>query len=222
MALRSKVLLVEDDHFLGDSLRRDLSVVYDCDWCKSVPTAIAYLKANQTDAIVSDFLLCGEKSFAILEYLREIKSSTPFIAISGLVDKESAIQFLNFRTTYLLEKPFKFSELQYVLQSALESQGTAIMGDTSLDLQIDIVNRNVRWAGKPIKLTGIEFKILLHIFSNRGRSVSRESIEKSIWGVSRISRNLLNTHFMNLRRKLPCIDLIIRVQRGQLIIKGAN
>lgn len=222
MVGRSKVLLVEDDHFLGDSMKRDLLAVYDCDWCKSLSAALNYLKSNNPDVIVSDFMLGSEKSFSILEYLRDTNSKIPFVAISGCVDKESAIQFLNFRTTYLLEKPFEMAKLHFVLQSALESQGSGRMGDPVLGLEIDLIHRRVIWKKKDVSLTSIEFKILVQIFSHRGRSISREKLEKSIWGVNRISRNLLNTHFMNLRKKLPCLDLIIRVQRGHLIVKGAN
>lgn len=71
------------------------------------------------------------------------------------------------------------------------------------DLQIDILNREVRIGSDRIHLTGLEMSLLYLLVANAGRVLSRDEITDVIWGVDYIAEsNIVDRHILNLRTKL--------------------
>ena len=65
------------------------------------------------------------------------------------------------------------------------------------------------------ELTEVEFKIVSYMLSQRGRWISRVELIEQVWGKSSISRNVLDTHLTNLKRKVPNLRDAIKVVRGR-------
>lgn len=220
MSNQASVLLIEDDLFLGREVQSYLSKSYRCHWSKSVTEAVEYLYSQVPDAIVGDYLLKDENSFVVLDYLNTYNLNVPFIAMSGSIDKESAIRFLNCGAKFLLEKPFNMKELLYLLEKSLAPKRAGKILLREIGLEVDLNLNFVTIHGVEISLTTIEYKILLEILANRGQILSRNELQIAVWGDDEVSRNLVHAHLSNLRKKLPCIESFVGIQNGSLFIKN--
>jgi two-component system response regulator QseB len=66
-----------------------------------------------------------------------------------------------------------------------------------------VADRQVQQAGQPVPLTSKEFSILLMLVEQRGRVLSREQLEESLYGWGEeVESNAVQVHIHHLRRKL--------------------
>ena len=72
-----------------------------------------------------------------------------------------------------------------------------------LGYRVDSQTRRVYIGADEIKLTRIEFEILSIFLENRRAHVTREQITSKLWPDTKVSRHTLDTHLINLKRKLP-------------------
>lgn len=71
------------------------------------------------------------------------------------------------------------------------------------EVQIDILNREVRVAGEVLHLTGLEQSLLYLLAANAGKLMSRNEILDAIWGAEFVAdSNVVDRHIRNLRVKL--------------------
>lgn len=72
------------------------------------------------------------------------------------------------------------------------------------DLEIDLLARTVRRAGRRIELTPREFELIEALARNHGRVMSRQAIAKEVWRVQRATPldNVIDVHVMRLRKKI--------------------
>jgi DNA-binding response OmpR family regulator len=71
------------------------------------------------------------------------------------------------------------------------------------DLELDILNRQVRAGGHDLHLTGLEQSLLYLLAANAGRLVTRDQILDTLWGVDYVAEsNVVDRHIRNLRAKL--------------------
>ena len=71
------------------------------------------------------------------------------------------------------------------------------------NLRIDPGSRVVSKVGEPVKLTEKEFKLILFIFKNIGRLLSRDQILSAVWGYDEgINTRTVDTHMSRIRKKL--------------------
>lgn len=84
------------------------------------------------------------------------------------------------------------------------------------DLRLDKAQSQALWKGQELPLTSLEFSLLWHLASARGRTIRREDLFEAVWGFSSdFSSNTLDVHISRLRRKLiGCGPASIRTRRG--------
>jgi two-component system, OmpR family, response regulator len=71
------------------------------------------------------------------------------------------------------------------------------------DIDIDLLTRDVRRAGQPVRLSTTEFDLLVYLLRNRGRVLSREQILRAVWGYDHDpGTNVVDVYIGYLRRKL--------------------
>ena len=82
---------------------------------------------------------------------------------------------------------------------------------------LDTENMEVKKDGKSIELTSLEFKILLMLFTNKNKLVTREAILNKIWDLAGnfVNDNTLTVYIKRIREKLGDTDgKIIKTIRG--------
>jgi len=209
------VLVVEDDPRLGRLLSRlfanDRHVV---DLATNGQDAIDLLDANRAfDAVVLDVGLPGMNGFDVARNVRAAGSRIPILMLTARDGLSDRVTGLDAGADDYLIKPFALQELLARLRALLR-RSLLVGPDTPAaapvtgalhfaDLTLDPVTREVRRAGREIRLTRTEFSIL-EVFLRHPRQVlTRPVLFERVWGYDfGETSNSLHVYLGYLRRKL--------------------
>lgn len=208
-----RVLLVEDDELLGRALKTGLEQAgYSPEWVTDGETALEALQSGAFTAMALDVNLPGMSGIDVLKRLRQ-KSKLPVIIMTARDALEQRIEGLDLGADDYLIKPFKLVELLARLRAVVRrTQGHAQSVIVYKDIELDIGSRTVRKAGKWVKLTAREFKILELLIAKGGRIMSKREIEEQIYGWDgEVESNTVEAAVYTLRKKLGK-DLISNVR----------
>lgn len=74
--------------------------------------------------------------------------------------------------------------------------------EASRDITIDLPTQMVYRAGRPLRVTPTEFRLLAALMRRRGAVVSREELRREVWPDAGVQARVVDTHIARLRRKL--------------------
>jgi two-component system OmpR family response regulator len=210
------ILLVEDEQHLAIGIKFNLeSEGYRVTAVGDGQTALAMLEqaAPPIDLVVLDLMLPGMSGYAVCEGLRARGSDVPVVMLTARTLVEDRIRGFDAGTDVYLHKPFDLEELLSVIRNLLGRRGRADRGapaDTvaargnSVRFGIAEVNFDT-WeasaAGKPVRLTSLEMKLLRYLVEHEGVVVSREELLRNVWGLTRSpATRTIDTFMLNLRK----------------------
>jgi DNA-binding response OmpR family regulator len=135
------------------------------------------------------------------------RSSTPILGLTRRGDLKTKLRAFDLGVDDILTMPFSPEELlarSIVLSRRATGTDQPIVPTIRLgEIEIDIVNRQVRAGESIIHLSGIEQSLLYLLASRGGRVVSREDILDAIWGTDFVAEsNIVDRHIRSLRIKL--------------------
>ena len=119
----NKILILDDDKLVTKTLTLLLNAQTDYDVCafNSPIEALAYIKENEIDLIISDFLMPEMDGIAFLSEVKKVKPAITTILLTGYADKENAIKAINEVGLYkYIEKPWDNDELLINIKNGLE------------------------------------------------------------------------------------------------------
>ena len=205
------ILIVEDDKDFAQCLHVSLGDLFSIEVCHSFQEAVQWLHRRPFEIILCDYLLGASDGLSLAEHAKSLSPSPHFVMMTAFADKEMAIKSLNSGVRHLIEKPFSVVDLRSVLTGILEGKKTA-----SIAMEFFPGENSVVWKGERIQLTATEYLILTSLFANMNSWISREDLEKKLWGQNaNMSRNVVDTHLSNLRKKVPCLRDCLTVVRGR-------
>ncbi len=171
--------------------------------------ALAVLKANAVDLLILDVMMPKLDGIRATLKVRE-ESSIPIIILSAKTEDADKILGLNVGADDYVTKPFNPLELVARVKSQLRryttlSSGTAA-GDTIYEAGGLVVNddlKRVTVEGEEVRLTPIEYSILLLLIKNQGKVYSINQIYESIWNEEAIGAdNTVAVHIRHIREKI--------------------
>lgn len=200
-----KVLIVDDNYNIAETIADYLGLAdITVDFAYNGKAAIQLLECERFDVIIMDIMMPKLDGIATVTQLRdELRCGTPILFLTArdsLEDKVAA--FKAGGDDYLL-KPFAMEELLLRIQ-ALSSRGmrqdvaALVFADITIDSKSEVVSR----AGKVIKLSRIQFRILHLLVKKAPNMVTREEVISAIWGESPPSSDALRSHIYSLRTAL--------------------
>jgi two-component system alkaline phosphatase synthesis response regulator PhoP len=132
---------------------------------------------------------------------------TPVLGLTRRGDLKTKLRAFDLGVEDILTMPFSPEELlarAIVITRRASGTDRAIIPTISLgEIEIDIVNREVRAGSSIVHLTGIEQSLLYLLASRNGRAVSRNEILDAIWGTDFVAEsNIVDRHVRALRIKL--------------------
>lgn len=116
----SRVLVVDDDETIRDTLYELLSEVYVCQTAETAEKAFARLEADAYDAVLSDISMPGLSGLELLGHIRQQYPDTPVIMISGMGDQELAQGLIRLGAFDFILKPFSLEVVEKSVKRAVE------------------------------------------------------------------------------------------------------
>ena len=171
--------------------------------------ALRVLKKNEVDLLIIDVMMPRLDGIRATLKIRE-ESSVPIIILSAKTEDSDKILGLNVGADDYLGKPFNPLELvarvksqlrRYKMLGNAKEQNDAIFEVGGLTINDDL--KEVTVDGEVVKLTPIEYNILLLLVKNQGKVFSINQIYESIWNEDAIGAdNTVAVHIRHIREKI--------------------
>lgn len=221
--VRVRILLVEDDHLLGDGIRVGLAQAgFAVDWVEDGRAADLALGAEDFALVVLDLVLPKLSGIELLRRLRARKDPIPVLILTARDTVADRVAGLDTGADDYLVKPFDLDELTARVRALLRRGATK--GDSVWrlsDLALDPSACTVTVGGRRVDLAPREYALLQELLRNVGRVLSREQLEQSLYGWQQeIDSNAVEVHIHHLRRKLGN-NLICTVRGAGYLIEAA-
>lgn len=222
-----KVLLVEDDRDLRNTLRDALTVEgYEVTTSASNADAHAVLRHSMTsdsplDLLVLDLGLPDGDGASLLRSVRA-QYALPILIISARHDDANKVVLLDAGADDYLVKPFSISELLARMRVTLRHRGTAVLAPRTHyqhgNLEIDLAKHSVHKSGQRVHLTPTEFKLLARLVRQAGQVVTHRQLLVDVWGAEHVDQtHYLRLYMGQLRAKLedkPTDPTLLRTELG--------
>ncbi len=204
---RPKVLVVDDDQAVRESLRRSLEYNgYDVALAADGAQALAGIGTAAPDVVIMDVMMPRLDGIEATRALRIAGNDVPILVLTARDAVGERVEGLDAGADDYLTKPFALAELLARLRALLrrvvppDGDGDEALGFA--DLTMDLASRDVRRGERAIELTRTEFT-LLEMFLRRPRRVlERAFILDEVWGYDfATTANSLEVYVGYLRRK---------------------
>lgn len=201
-----KILLVEDDQALANSLQQALlREHFVVNQVTNGNDALAAVESDAPDIMILDIGLPDIDGLQVLKQLRLKHKKFPVLLLTARDGIEDKVAGLDLGADDYLTKPFDMAELLARLRmlgrrSAANTSSIIRVGSVSLNIATHIV----RHAGKQLELPRREYMLLQGLMENTDHIQTRDNLETRLyrWG-EEISSNSIQVHIHNLRKKLP-------------------
>jgi len=226
----SNILLIEDHTDIAEMLisyfeGRGFAVDYAADGLTGLHLAVT----NSYDAIVLDLMLPGMDGLSICEKLRrDARNSTPIIMLTARDTLDDKVTGLSIGADDYLVKPFAIAELEARVMSQIRRNRAEVVQEflSVGDLIVDTSTLSVKRAGKTLNLTPIGFKLLKTLMKASPAVVSRQELERNVWGDILPDSDTLRSHMYNLRKTVdkPFPTSLLKTVQGSgyQLIEGDN
>ena len=164
-----------------------------------------------------DVSLPGGNGFVLCSAFKRIKD-TPVIFLTASGDEQSTLMGLELGAEDYVAKPFRPRELVLRIKNVLRRTGRArsiiALGNVTVDTEKGVITKR----GAEIRLSALEYRLLLSFINNRGRVMTRSALLEHIWDASGdfVNDNTLTVYIKRLRDKLeddpqfPTLILTVR------------
>lgn len=208
--MRNKILLVEDNEMIVKGLVYSLSKEgFETDIAYNAQEAESKIESNVYDIIILDVMLPDGNGFELCKYIKENKD-IPIIFLTAKDDEKDVVNGFNLGADDYVVKPFRTMELisriYNVLRRYNKDKNVIEIGQVRIDLEANRVYVD----NKEVEFTALEYKILVLLFTNAGKTVTREKILDKIWDVAGnfVNDNTLTVYVKRIRDKLGKSDVI--------------
>jgi two-component system, OmpR family, response regulator PrrA len=223
---RPRILLVDDDEAILDSLRRALELEgYVVTSAIDGTGALRSVAQSEPDAVVLDIGLPDLNGRVVAARMRAGGLATPILVLSALDEVDDRIAGLEAGADDYLVKPFAMGELVARLRALLRRAASQARGQSaSLQppvrlglLLVDADGAAASWDGRDLGLTGRELALLDALARHAGVVLSRHRLLEMVWGYDFAPESRALDVFMTyVRRKLEAAGAprLIETVRG--------
>jgi two-component system, OmpR family, copper resistance phosphate regulon response regulator CusR len=217
-----KILLVEDEPKIADSLKLGLSengyyvsLAYD--------GIIGYklYQSEPFDLVILDINLPGMNGYELCKAIRSANTQVPVIMLTALSALNDKIEGYDAGADDYIVKPFEFKELllkiRVLLKRTLNQNVPVGNFLKAADLEINLDSKEVKRDDDIINLTAKEFQLLEYLMRNKNKVVSRADIALNVWEIDfDTNTNVIDVYINYLRNKVdkPYEQKLIQTQVG--------
>lgn len=196
-------LIIDDEKLLADSTAEYFNLF-------GVKTALAYsaldcrnfFKENTAKLLLLDINLSDGSGFELCKELRET-TQIPILFISARTSDDDKIIALSIGGDDYIQKPYSLGVLLAKVKAVLKRYGSEDLAKyADGHLTVDFNARQVFVNEMPIKLTSLEFKLLVYLIQNTGRVISKQELFEKVWEDKFTSDGTLNVHIRKIREAI--------------------
>ena len=205
--VKTSILVVEDDPAILQGLL-DVLVFngYDAKGVDNGDTGLEKCLEESHDLVILDVMLPGLDGFTICRELRRKKPEQAIIMLTAKGSEEDIITGFSAGADDYLSKPFSIQELLVRVEALLRRCGKKVDQEktTIHSICFDPANLIATYNDKRIQMTRREMDIVLHLYHNRERIVSKQELLKDVWHyrVTDIETRTVDIHILKLRKKI--------------------
>lgn len=202
-----KILIVEDEHKLSDSIVTYLkSEKYLCEQAFDYNEALEKVRGYDYDCVLLDLMLPGGSGLDILRDIKRRNNPAGVIIVSAKDSLDDKVKGLEIGADDYLPKPFHLAELGMRVYAIIRRKefGTSNTLENN-GIKINLLEKSVEANGRPVTLTKSEYDLLLFFIGNRNRVLSKGAIAEHLSGdFADMMDNFdfVYTHIKNLKAKL--------------------
>lgn len=206
----ANILVCDDDREIVDAIEIYLmNEGYQIFKAYDGEQAVQMIKSNDIHLLIMDIMMPRLDGIHATLKIREY-SSIPIIILSAKSEDTDKILGLNIGADDYVTKPFNPLELiarvksnlrRYTSLGSLNVENNAVFSAGGLSINDD--TKEVTVDGEPVKLTPIEYNILLLLMKNQGRVFSIDQIYENIWNEDAVGAdNTVAVHIRHIREKI--------------------
>jgi len=200
-----RVLLVEDDRMIGESVRASLRAQGSAvDWVRDGKAAATALASEQFDMVLLDIGLPGRDGLDVLREVREHRNQTPVIILSARDALRDRVAGLDAGADDYVVKPFEMDELDARMRAVTRRRSGRSEPVIEVGaVRFDPTTREVTRDGVPVSLSAREYALLEALLVRPGAILSRNQLEDRLYGWGdAIESNAVSVYIHQLRHKL--------------------
>jgi two-component system response regulator MprA len=201
----ARVLVVDDDRAVRESLRRSLEFNgYAVALAADGAEALASISGSAPDVVVMDVMMPRLDGLEATRALRSAGNDVPILVLTARDAVTDRVDGLDAGADDYLTKPFALEELLARVRALGRradgaDDGLLTVGDLTLDEQ----RHEVRRGDKTIELTAKELGLLAYLMRNAGRVLSKSQITDHVWGYdAEATSNVVEIYVHYLRDKV--------------------
>jgi two-component system OmpR family response regulator len=201
-----RVLIVEDDLEASDAMSRGLAEAgHECTAAADGEAGLVAAGCEAFDVLIVDRMMPRLDGVSMVERLRAGGDQTPVLFLSALGEIHDRVSGLKAGGDDYLVKPYAFAELIARIEALARRRETGSVRTVLKvgDLEMDLLGREVRRAGREIDLQPREFQLLEFLMRNAGQSVTRTMLLEKVWEYHFDPQtNVIDVHISRLRAKI--------------------
>ena len=207
---KTRILVVEDDPDVAESLRNGLSRNgFDVVWKSLGADGVAYARDSEPHLVILDVRLPDGSGFDFCRQMRLSRLRQPILMLTARRDESDKVLGLEMGADDYLTKPYGLSELLARVRALVRrAYGDLSSTDANVLYARDLVidrGRGQVWRGEEmLNLTPTEFRMLVYMAQHSGQVLSRSQILDAVWGYDAEveSERTVNVHIRRLREKV--------------------
>jgi two-component system OmpR family response regulator len=201
-----RLLIVEDDLEASDAMARALTEAgHVCVTAEDGEVGLRKARDESFDVLIVDRMMPRMDGVTKVTALRKGGDQTPVLFLSALGEIAQRVEGLNAGGDDYLVKPYALAELAARLEALARRRETGSV-QTLLrvgELEMDLIGRTVRRAGREIDLQPREFQLLEFLMRHADQSVTRTMLLEKVWEYHFDPQtNVIDVHISRLRSKI--------------------
>jgi two-component system, OmpR family, response regulator len=201
-----KILVIEDDAETAEHIASGLAEEgHEIEVASNGRDGLARAQRRLADLLIIDRMLPDLDGVTLVAKLRAEQDETPVLFLTAMSRLHDRVTGFQAGADDYLVKPFELAELAARV-AALGRRSRRILVETTLkagDLELDLLTRRVRRAGREILLQPREFRILEYLVRNQNNMVTRTMLLENVWEYHFDPRtNIVESHLSRLRTKV--------------------
>ena len=208
-----RILIVEDDKDIRDGIEIYLkNQGYFVSQAADGLEGLEHVEKEEIHLAIVDVMMPRMDGIAMDMKIREKGYDFPVIMLSAKSEEVDKIMGLNMGADDYVTKPFttlellarvhshlrRYAKYLQAVDSQKENDKVYVIG--GLELNEETVEVSVD--GKPVKMTPLEFKILLLLMKNPGRVFSADEIYERVWNEQAVNTDTIMVHIRKIREKI--------------------